>query len=93
MKNLDRTTKMLLALLVAGVWGLLLRPAFQPTSAQAQSKAKMPSYISRQWVGDRVKNMQSDLNSYAAEGYRVAGYSVTINAADGALFYSAIMVK
>lgn len=39
MKNrMDRTTKILLALLVVGVWGLLLRPLLVATPAQARQQ-------------------------------------------------------
>ena len=33
---LDRTTKLMLALIILGLWGLLLRPAFMPVPIQAQ---------------------------------------------------------
>ena len=33
--TIDRTTKLLLALLVIGIWGLLLRPVFEPVTARA----------------------------------------------------------
>src|SRR6476646_6442229 len=36
MNNLDRTSKVLLLLLVIGVWGLLVRPFFFPVAAHAQ---------------------------------------------------------
>ncbi len=40
MYKLDRMTKILLALLVIGVWGLLLRSAIQMPIIQAQSKSE-----------------------------------------------------
>ena len=33
---LDRTTKLMLALIILGLWGLLLRPVFTPLPTQAQ---------------------------------------------------------
>ena len=33
---LDRTTKLMLALIILGLWGLLLRPVFSPIPTQAQ---------------------------------------------------------
>ena len=38
----DRVTKVLLALLVIGVWGLLLRSVLQLPNTQAQSKSETP---------------------------------------------------
>jgi hypothetical protein len=38
MNRADRTTKVLLALLVIGVWGLLLRPLLTAAPAQAQQQ-------------------------------------------------------
>ena len=38
---LDRTTKILLALLVLGVWGLLLRPALTPVPVHAQQASTL----------------------------------------------------
>src|SRR6478672_4001016 len=40
MHKLDRATKILLALLVIGVWGLLLRSIIQVPITQAQSKSE-----------------------------------------------------
>gem|GEM_PF-5124001 len=39
MQGQDRSTKLLLTLLVIGLWGLLLRPYVTPTPVQAQGKA------------------------------------------------------
>jgi hypothetical protein len=33
---IDRTTKLMLALIILGLWGLLLRPVFMPVPTQAQ---------------------------------------------------------
>jgi hypothetical protein len=38
----DRTTKVLLAVVAAGLWGLLLRPAFTPSPVQAQRPPSAP---------------------------------------------------
>lgn len=40
MKNLDRSLKVLLALLVIGVWGLLIRSIFTAVSPSAQAQAR-----------------------------------------------------
>ena len=37
--NIDRTTKLLLAALVVGVWGLLLKPTVLPAQAQIPQPA------------------------------------------------------
>lgn len=36
--NIDRYTKFVLTALAVGVWALVLKPSFQPTPAEAQSK-------------------------------------------------------
>jgi hypothetical protein len=38
---LDRTTKLLLALLVLGIWALLLRPALTPVPVRAQQASTL----------------------------------------------------
>lgn len=38
MRNIDRVTKILLVLLIAGVWGVLFQTMFQSSSVEAQSK-------------------------------------------------------
>ena len=43
MHKLDHSTKVLLALLVIGVWGLLLRSIISTSNAQAQSRAEQSS--------------------------------------------------
>jgi len=37
----DRTTKLLLALIVLGLWGMLLRPVFAPVRARAQDEGTL----------------------------------------------------
>jgi hypothetical protein len=37
----DRTAKLLLALIVLGLWGLLLRPVFTPVPARAQVQSAL----------------------------------------------------
>ncbi len=39
MQKVDRYTKVMLTLLVLGVWAMLLRPLLQPTAARAQQAA------------------------------------------------------
>ena len=38
---IDRTTKLMLALIILGLWGLLLRPVFSPIPTQAQQSRLM----------------------------------------------------
>jgi hypothetical protein len=50
---LDRTTKLLLAVIAAALWGLLLRPALSPTPAQAQvGYTPFPSSSAARFVVD-----------------------------------------
>ncbi len=44
MQPVDRYTKVILTLLVVGVWAMLLRPFFQPIPAIAQSQVKYGLY-------------------------------------------------
>lgn len=44
MQSVDRYTKVMLTLLVIGVWAMLLRPFFQSTPAIAQSEVKYGVY-------------------------------------------------
>ncbi|MBC8138377.1 MAG: hypothetical protein H8F28_21065 [Fibrella sp.] len=44
MQSVDRYTKVMLTLLVIGIWAMLLRPFFQPTPAIAQSGVKYGVY-------------------------------------------------
>ena len=44
--TIDRTTKILLALLVIGVWGLLLRPVFEPVTARAAETQTINLHLS-----------------------------------------------
>ena len=62
-QNKDRFSKVLLTLLVIGVWGLLLRPAFQATPAEAQSRAKPV-----RWEYLRAE-FNRDLNSLGKQGW------------------------
>jgi len=41
---MDRITKLLLALIALGLWGLLLRPVLTPTPTHAQDVTPFPQY-------------------------------------------------
>jgi len=64
MGKLDRFTKILLCLLVTGVWGLLLAPFFQVQPVEAQSKAS-----SVKWEYMFVDPDRSALNAFGNQGW------------------------
>jgi hypothetical protein len=68
----DRQVKVLLALLVIGVWGLLLRPLLPATKAHAQ-KPKQREYmvINAYYYGYIMSDQAKLLNEYSAEGWRL----------------------
>ena len=62
MPKIDRLTRGMLVLLIIGVWGLLLRPAFSPTPAYARQRAS--------WEYKTVQTYAlSELNAAAKEGW------------------------
>ncbi len=42
---LDRSTKLMLALIILGLWGLLLRPVFSPIPTQAQQALQLTAPV------------------------------------------------
>jgi hypothetical protein len=60
----DRTIKLLLFALILGVWGLLLRPSFTPTPAQAQEKGSSPGTNGIVVTGDSIFFAASDGSLY-----------------------------
>lgn len=70
----DRTMKFLLALLVIGVWGLLLRPLFTaaPAQAQAGARSSIPTVLSKtETAGETVFVFLSRGGSLSIKAYRV----------------------
>lgn len=65
----DRTTKTLMVLIAMALWGLLLRPVFAPTPAQAQGKGKVEYMVLAEGSGVFSK----DLDAAAAKGWRAKG--------------------
>ncbi len=61
----DWFSKVLLTLLVIGVWGLLLRPAFQASPAKAQTRARTQPV---RWEYLRAE-FNRDLNGLGKQGW------------------------
>ncbi len=74
----DRTTKVLLALLVAGVWALLLRPLFVASPAQAQQSqlvlsqaGQVPTVVNRtEAVGETLYVFYASGGTYKMKAFR-----------------------
>ncbi len=80
MKNQDRSTKILLGLLVAGVWGLLLKPMVSPPPVVAQSTIPTTRYIfgAQYTTADLLGKSQLHL-SYSDRVPRGVRASTTLN--------------
>lgn len=85
--KLDRFTKVLLTLLVIGVWGSLLRPFFNVPAANAQSSARKRYVLATQGTfgevqfgGDGAKALSAShfaktLKEAPEEGWRLHSFS------------------
>ncbi len=80
MQKTDRLTKTLLALLVLGVWGLLLRPLVPVTPAEAQSGGRTKwEYV--------VPDMDGSLNGAIAACNRMGKEGWELAVVSGHAFY------
>ena len=77
--NLSRATKALLALLVIGVWGLLLTLLFQERSVEAQGKPKEQVTKWEYAVAAETVSTKT-LNSLGNEGWELVTVSPTSQA-------------
>lgn len=78
----DRSFRISLALIAVALWALLLRPLWEPVTAQAQAdKTGHATYEYSIIITNDLDKLEKNMNEWGKEGWRAAG--VAINPQNG----------
>ena len=73
----DRSSKLVIGLIAVALWAIVLRPIWQPATAQAQADKPTPvQYEYYVAVGDDPRSVERQVNEGGKQGWRAAGFSV-----------------
>lgn len=76
----DRTFKLLLALVAVALWGIVLRPLWEPATAQAQGDQTGKSIIKYEYSfevgGNSLNKLMKELDKWGENGWRAVDFEM-----------------